>query len=427
MYLQTHHMSIYLGSSNPPSLLFDLSKEMKSPQIHHLLISQRRWRALKSTILIPPRSCRALKSTTCPFKTIQSALVYVPSNPPHVHLSWVFKPTNEGPSYPLSILFEGDEEPSNPPFWYLSKEIVEPSNPPFWYLQGTVEPSNPPPVHLKLFKVLGSMYLQTHHMSIYLGSSNPPSLLFDLSKEMKSPQIHHLSILISQRRWRALKFTIFKPTISPFLSLKIFLGLQTHHLSFLISQRRWRALKSTIWSLKGDEEPSNPPFQYLQGAVKPSNPPLVHLKLFKVLGSMYLQIHHMSIYLGPSNPPMKSPRIHYLSILISQRRWRALKSTILILSKETVEPSNPPFWYLQGAVEPSNPPLVHLKAIQSAWVYVPSNPPHVHLSWVFKPTISPFLSLKGDEEPSNRPFVHFDLSKEIKSPQIHHFDTSKEL
>ena len=185
------------------------------------------------------------------------------------------------------------------------------------------------------------------------------------------------------------------------------MGLQTHHLSFLISQRRWRALKSTFcpfWSLKGDKEPSNPPFWYLQEVVEPSNPPVVHLKLFKVLGSMFLQTHHMCIYLGSSNPPsllfdlskeMKSPHIHYLSILISQRRLRALKSTILIPPRNC------------RALKSTT---CLFKTIQSAWVYVPSNPPHVHLSWVFKPTISPFWSLK-----------------EIKSPQIHHFDTSQEL
>ena len=174
-------------------------------------------------------------------------------------------------------------------------------------------------------------------------------------------------------------------------------------------QRRCRALKSTIWSLKGEKESSNPPFWYLQGAVEPSNLPPVHFKLFKVLGSMYLQTHHMSIYLGSSNPPsllfdlskkMKSPQIHHL---ISQRRWRTLKSTISIppRSCKALKSTTCPF-----------------KTIQSAWVYVPSNPPHVHLSWALKPT---------NEEPSNPLSVHFDLSKEMKSPQIHHFDTSKEL
>ena len=280
-------MSIYLGSSNRPSVLFEgdeetsiLSKEMKSPQIHLLsiLISQRRWRDLNSTILIPPRSSRALKSTTSPFKTIQSAWVYVPSNTPHVHLSSVFKPTIS----PFLSL-KGDGETSNPPFWSL-KGDKEPLNSPFPYLQGAVEPSNPPPyVHLKLFKVLGSMYLQTHHMSIYLGPSNLPSLLCDPSKEMKSPQIHHLYILISQRIWRTLKSTI----------------------------------------------------------------------------------------------------------LIPQRSSRALKFTTI----------------------PS-------KTIQSAWIYVLSNPPHVHLSWVFKPTILPFWSLKGHEDPSNPPSVHFDLSKGDEEPSI---------
>ena len=191
---------------------------------------------------------------------------------------------------------------------------------------------------------------------------------FDLSKEMKSPQIHHFDT--SKELWspqihhlfiwnysKCLGLCTFKPTTCPFI-----LGLQIPHLSFLISQRRWRALKSTIWSLKGDEEPSNPPFWYLQGAVEPSNPPPVHLKLFQVLGFMYLQTHDMSIYLGSSNPI--SP------FFTSQRRWRALSTSCPFISKGDEEPSNP--------------------------------------------TI--FLQSKS-----------FDLSKEMKSPQIHHFDTSKEL
>ena len=216
------------------------SKEMKSPQIHHL-ISQRRWRVIKSTILISPRNGRALKSTT---------------------------------------------------------------------------------IHLKLFKVLGSMYLYTHHMSIYLGSSNPPSLLFDLSKEMKSPQIHHFDTL----------------------------------------SRSCRALKSTTC-----------PFKTIQSAwvYVPSNPPHVHLSwVFKPTISLIFDL----------SKEIKSPKIHHL---ISQRRWRALKSTILIppRSCKALKSTSCPF-----------------KTIQSTWVYVPSNP------WS----------------------VHFDLSKEMKSPQIHHCDTSKE-
>ena len=273
-------MCIYLGSSNPPSVLFDLSKEMKSPQIHRLF-SQRRWRALKSTILLHPRSCRARKSTTCPLKTIQSAWVYVPSYPPHVHLSWVYVPS---------------------------------------------------------FKVLGSMYLHTHHMSIYLGSSNLPSLLFYLSKEMESPQIHHL---ISQRRWRALKSTI------------------------LIPPRSCKVLKSTTCP-------------------------------FKTIQSAWVCV----------------PSTHDLSILISQRRWRTLKSTVLIPPRSC-----------RSLISTTYP----FKTIQSAWFYVPSNPPHVYLSWVFKPAICPFWSLKEDKVPSNPQSVHFDLPKEMKSPQIHRFDTSKEL
>ena len=238
MYLQTHHMSIYLGSSNPPSFLFYLLKVIKSPQIHDLsiLIFQRRWTALKSITLIPPRSCRSLISTTYPFKTIQSSWVYVPSNPPHVHLSWVFKST----ICPFWSL-KGDEEPSNPPSWSLEGD-EEPSNPPFWYFQGAVEPSNPPPVHLKLFKVLGSMYLHTHHMSIYLGSSNLPSLLFDLSKEMKSPQIHHL---IYQRRWRALKSTILIPP----RSCK---ALKSTTCPFKTIQSAWVYVPSYPWSVHFD-------------------------------------------------------------------------------------------------------------------------------------------------------------------------------
>ena len=183
----------------------------------------------------------------------------------------------------------------------------------------------------------------------------------------------------------------FIPTTCPFI-----LGLQTHHLSFLISQRRWRALKSTIWSLKGDEEPSNPPFWYLQGAVKPSNPPLVHLKLFKVLWSMYLQTHHMSIYLGSSNPPMKGPHIHYLSFL---KEIKSPQIHHFDTSKGIVEPSNPLFWYLQGTVEPSNPPPVHLKLFKVLGsMYL-----QTHHMYIYHGS-------------SNPPSLLFDLSKEMKSP-----------
>ena len=56
--------------------------------------------------------------------------------------------------------------------------------------------------YIDVYGLEGMQYHRLH--------SNPPSVLFNLSKEMKSPQIHHLSILRTSKSLSSLKSTTFK-------------------------------------------------------------------------------------------------------------------------------------------------------------------------------------------------------------------------